>query len=112
MYGRPKVHKEGYPLREIVDSTGGVVKDTDKHISEIIKPYAFENPYRLQNTEDFINRAKDLVLKENEVLVSYDIVSMYPSITQKKALDAIYQKLINERTLSAQCAQGGNLLIW
>ena len=27
MYGQPKVHKQNYPLREIVDSTGSVTKE-------------------------------------------------------------------------------------
>ena len=99
MSGRPKVHKISHPLREIVDNTGSVVKNTDKHISNIISKYAFENPYRLQNTEDFVNRVKDLKISEDETLVSYDIVAMYRSIPQEKALDMVYQKLINDDTL-------------
>ena len=99
MSGRPKVHKIGHPLREIVDNTGSVVKNTDKHIANIIGKYAFENPYRLQNTEDFVNRVKDVKIAEDETLVSYDIVAMYPSIPQEKALDMVYQKLINDDTL-------------
>ena len=30
MYGQPKVHKAGYPLREIVDAIGGVTRDINK----------------------------------------------------------------------------------
>jgi hypothetical protein len=40
MYGQPKIHKQDHPLREIVDSTGSVAKETDKFISKIIKKYA------------------------------------------------------------------------
>jgi hypothetical protein len=39
MYGQPKIHKENYPLREIVDSTGSVAKEVDKFISKILKQY-------------------------------------------------------------------------
>ena len=48
--GRPKVHKDDHPLREIVDNTGSVAKNTDKYVSQIISKYAVENPYRLTNT--------------------------------------------------------------
>ena len=38
IHGHPKIHKPPhYPLREIVDSTGGVTKNVDKHISRILK---------------------------------------------------------------------------
>ena len=96
---RPKVHKPGHPLREIVDGTGGVTKDTDRHLAQIIKPYVMENKYRVHNSEDFVKRASELTLKENETLVSYDIVAMYPSIPQERALDMIFQKLINDDEL-------------
>ena len=36
-YGSPKIHKEGFPLREIVDSTNSVSKNIDKYVSRIIK---------------------------------------------------------------------------
>ena len=37
MYGQPKVHKENYPLRELVDSTGSVAKQIDKYIAKVIQ---------------------------------------------------------------------------
>ena len=98
--GRPKVHKPDHPLREILDGSGGVMKDTDKHLAGIIKPYAYENKFRLENSEDFVKRASELVLKEDEVLVSYDVVAMYPSIPQDRAITAINHKLVNDPELS------------
>ena len=97
--GRPKVRKDDHPLREIVDNTGSVAKNTDKHVSQIISKYAVENPYRLTNTEDFVNRVKDLKILLDETLVSYDVVAIYPSIPQDRALDIVYQKLVNDTDL-------------
>ena len=39
MYGQPKIHKENYPLREIVDSTSSVAKECDKYISKVLQKY-------------------------------------------------------------------------
>ena len=35
MYGQVKIHKEGYPLREIVDANGGATKPIDGYIAKI-----------------------------------------------------------------------------
>ena len=59
MKGRPKIHTDGYPLREIVDSKDSVTKGTDKHLSKIFKHYAEENPYRIKNSEEFVELLKD-----------------------------------------------------
>ena len=45
MYGQPKVHKQNYPLREIVDSTGSVTKEIDKYISKILLKYVGKTPH-------------------------------------------------------------------
>ena len=93
MHGQPKIHKENYPLREIVDSEGSVYKDTDKHISKIIKHYAENNTYRIKNSEDFVDRVKDLHVAEDEMMVSFDVVALYPSIPQEEAISLVRHHL-------------------
>ena len=99
MHGQPKIHKDDYPLREIVDSEGSVYKDTDKHISRIIKPYAEKNKYCIKNSEDFVQRVKDLHVEEDEIMVSFDVVALYPSIPQNEATAIIKQHLEEDNNL-------------
>ena len=68
MYGLPKIHKEGYPLREIVDGSGGVTRDLNKYISKIIKVYAGDNEYSMNNSQHFAAIIKDEKLEEGELL--------------------------------------------
>ena len=49
-YGSPKIHKEGYPLREIVDSTNSVAKSIDKYVSRVIKTYTEGSPHAIRNS--------------------------------------------------------------
>ena len=88
-----KVHKGNCPLREIVDGSGGVTKDINSHIAQIIKPLAESNEFRIKNSQHFVDSIKDLVIADDETLVSYDITALYPSVPQDEAIELIYYKL-------------------
>ena len=92
MKGRPKIHKDGNPLREIVDSKDSVTKGVDKHLSKIFKHYAEENPYRIKNSEEFVELIKNRKIEDDEIMVSYDVVALYPSIPQDEAIQVLYDK--------------------
>ena len=93
LYGQPKIHKDGYPLREIVDGTGSVTHNTDKFIGSIIKHYAADNEFTLKNSADYVERWKDIKVAEDEILVSYDVVSLYTSVPQDQAMNLVKDKL-------------------
>ena len=99
MYGQPKIHKENYPMREIVDGTGGVTKDIDKYISSIIKTYTGKSEHYVKNSAHFANMIKDLRVEEDEVLVSFDVVALYPSVPQNEAIDLVHEKMVNDPDL-------------
>ncbi len=99
MFGQPKIHKEGNPLREVVDSSGSVTNDINKFVSKIIKPYAEKNEFTIKNSTEFIRRAKDLKVEDDEVIVSYDVKALYPSVPQLEALDMINNLLTNDTNL-------------
>ena len=99
MYGQPKIHKENYPMREIVDSTGGVTKDIDKYIGSIIKTYTGKSEHYVKNSAHFASMIKDLRVEEDEILVSYDVVALYPSVPQEEAIDLVHEKMVNDPDL-------------
>ena len=89
MHGHPKIHKADYPLREIVDGTGGVVKQVDKFLSQIIKQYVKDTDYYVKNSTDFVEKVKDETVADDEVLVSYDVTALYPSVPQDEAIEIV-----------------------
>ena len=99
IYGQPKVHKAGYPLREIVDAIGGVTRDINKYIGRIIKTYTLENEYTIKNSNHFVSMIKDLKVEEDETLVSYDVKALYPSVPQEEALQLVKELLMNDNKL-------------
>ena len=99
IWGAPKVHKEGYPLREIVDSVNSITKPADKYISKIIKTYRGNTQHHINNSTDFINKIKDIKVEADETIVSYDVVALYPSIPQDEAIHLVHNKMLNDTQL-------------
>jgi hypothetical protein len=60
MYGQVKIHKEGYPLREIVDANGGATKPIDGYIAKIMKRYVGQTVRHIKNFKYFTKKIKKL----------------------------------------------------
>ena len=84
MYGHPKIYKPGYPLREIVDGTGGVVKQVDKFVANIIRQYIEPTEHLVKNSADFVDQTRDMRVGEDESLVSYDVTALVPKRTTER----------------------------
>ena len=54
LYGAPKVHKEGCPIRPVVTFYNTPLSALHKTLSVLIKPLT-NNPMKLRNTQDFVN---------------------------------------------------------
>ena len=104
MYGSPKIHKPGYPLREIVDSTNGVTKSIDKHISTIIKTYVGHTDHHIDNSRQFLDKIRHEKMEQDETMVSYDIVALYPSVPQDEAIELVHSKMLNDENLGSKTA--------
>ena len=100
IHGHPKIHKPPhYPLREIVDSTGGVTKNVDKYISRILKQYVKETDHYIKNSKDFVEKCRDMEVGTDETLVSYDVTALYPSVPQEEAIQVFHHELISDDNL-------------
>ena len=55
IYGLPKIHKPGNPLRPIVSFYGTPLSALHKQLSNILKPLT-QSSLRLKNTEDFLDK--------------------------------------------------------
>ena len=42
---------------------------------------------------------KDLRVENDEILVSYDVTALYPSVPQDEAIELIYEKMKNDKDL-------------
>ena len=97
--GSPEVHKEGIPLRPIVSSIRVVSYETFKELARILKPLVGKSPHHVHNTQDFIEQIKDIKLKEDQCMMSYDVKALFTSVPIQPALNTIQNLLEEDKDL-------------
>ncbi|XP_076047252.1 uncharacterized protein LOC143028763 [Oratosquilla oratoria] len=85
IYGLPKVYKEVIPLRPIVAFRNSPTYHLASYLAKLLRPLVTKSPHMLQNSADFIERIKGLNLRRGDVLVSFDVQSMFTSIPRNLA---------------------------
>ena len=88
-YGNPKIHKENIPLRPIISFCGSSTYKLAKELSKRLQTLTENSQHMLKNSTDFINRIKDLVIDDDEVMVYFDVKSLCTCILLDSALERV-----------------------
>ncbi|XP_076067663.1 uncharacterized protein LOC143040454 [Oratosquilla oratoria] len=96
-YGLPKVHKENIPLRPIVAFRNSPTYHLASYLAKLLRPLVTDSPHMLQNSADFIERIKGLNLRRGDVMVSFDVQSMFTSIPRDLAKSALKSAMEENR---------------
>ena len=96
LYGLPKIHKQGAPLRPIVSSVGSVTYNTAKHLAVILNSVKGKNGYAVKNAEDFSNKVRNKIIPPGYEHASFDVTSLFTCIPVDYALRVIRKKLMND----------------
>ncbi|BHF80878.1 hypothetical protein SprV_0702400600 [Sparganum proliferum] len=88
-YGLPKVHKDGAPLRPIVSLKGTPTNGLAKWLFRRLKFLTAESDTTVSSSAQFLEKLKGLSLHPNEVMVSFDVTSLFTSIPQDLAIETI-----------------------
>ena len=97
MSGLPKIHKEGVPLRGIVSTVGSPFERISRYLIPILRTIQGRSGLFVKNSRELKERVKEWRVEGDEILVSYDVKNLYPSIPIKKALELV-EKLLKEST--------------
>ena len=86
LYGLPKLHKPGIPMRPIVSFCGSPTYQLPKYLTTILQPLTDKSRRKLQSTENFIDAIKTVQIPDDYKLVSFDVKSLFTSIPLQLAL--------------------------
>jgi len=98
-YGLPKIHKPGFPLRPIVSFIDSPIYMLSKHLAQILSPMMGKTDFTVKNSVEFCEQIKNISFKEDEELVSFDLVSLFTYIPVELAIQVSKDLLSNEDTL-------------
>lgn len=103
LYGLPKVHKEGTPLRPIVLTIGSPTYNLAKKLARILSPLAGCSSSLIENFTHSVHKIRNTPLSKSDKLVSFDVVSLFTKVPVDEAMVAIEKMLerdesVDERT--------------
>ena len=101
-YGLPKIHKQGVPLRPIISSRGSATYESAKELAKILKPLVGKSPHHVQNNKDFLDSIKDIKIKPEECIMSYDVSALFTSIPIEPAINIIEKHLKEDKDLHSR----------
>ena len=92
-YGLIKTHKPGRELRVITAGTNSAIAQLSAFTERFLSPIARSLRYILVDTTDFLRMLLDITkrfgpIPDHFLLVSWDIVAMYPSINNALGMEA------------------------
>ena len=89
LYGLPKTHKSGYPLRPILSMSGSPTHKTAAWLAELLRPVKdFFARYSLKDSFEFVDIIRDHNVK-NCSMTSFDVTSLFTSVPVKETIDII-----------------------
>ena len=91
LYGLPKLHKQGIPLRPIVACTKAPASNIGKRLSTAFKPLLFSQKSYICNLVDLVEKLKNVNIFT--IISSSDIVVVYTNIDVKVSEQLLENKI-------------------
>lgn len=89
IYGLPKIHKPGNKLRFIVSNINAPSHNVAKFLVNEFSKLKQYDDFSIKNSFDLIEKLKTVKLNSDEILVSFDITSYFPSVPVNEALKCL-----------------------
>jgi retron-type reverse transcriptase len=68
------------PLRPIVSNIGAPTYKLSKYLANLLKPFVGQSTHHVKNSAAFINIVDSLKLETEDLMVSFDVVSLFTKV--------------------------------
>lgn len=99
LYFLVKSHKVDFPLRAVITGYDTPNQHITKFLAELLKPLV-NNKFRVKNSAQCISQFKDLRLSQGDILCSFDIFNLFPSLPINIIRGYIVEKLMERGPIS------------
>lgn len=92
IHGLPKLHKDGIPLRPVVDTINSPSYALNKFMNDILKKIIDGTKYNVKNSYEFKDFISTVQIPADHILVSLDVVSLYTNTDVSKVIDILKRR--------------------
>ena len=100
IYGLAKLHKNHIPLRPVVSMVGHPTYNLSKFICNFLDPL-IDKKFIVRNSNEFVSDIQNINIANDEMQVSFDVVSLFTKIPINTAKTIIMDKLSSNRDIFA-----------
>ncbi|GJQ78135.1 hypothetical protein Trydic_g2472 [Trypoxylus dichotomus] len=90
LYGLPKIHKPGNPLRPILSAYGSPT-ELIKYVAKQLAQYTGNTKSFVKDSENFIKILQQHEITNEDLLVSFDVESLFTNLPVEETLEIIKQ---------------------
>jgi hypothetical protein len=80
------------PLRPTVDAIDTLMYQLTKLLAGLLTSLVGHTEHHVKNSADFIQRLKCAIVKETDILISFDVVSLFTEVPLKETIQLLEQQ--------------------
>lgn len=101
-YALAKIHKPTLCIRPIISNSGSVLQGLSRWLNHYLQPYARKTSSYIKDSDDMVSILNETTIEPDEIMISFDVVSLYTNIQSQIAIPLIRDYLISFHKMDKQ----------
>jgi hypothetical protein len=102
IYGLPKIHKPGMPLRPIVSCIDSPCHKLARYLTDILSPLVGKSPSYVKDSKHLVEMLSQVTVQPDDIMASFDVESLFTNVPIEETLEILKDKLEKDTDLSTR----------